>query len=264
MTTIICLHGFASSPELWRGLTPPPMKAEAILLPGHGGSAFPAEIPLPQRYAEPAPATWRAAASWLISKAPDHKAVWTGYSLGARLALAVAAYAPERVAALVLFGGHAGLLTAAERQSRAQWEEPWAQRIATDSPDGFADAWEQLPIFASQHHIPVEVRQRQRAWRTQHMPAALAQAFRAFALSTMPDWRPTISALMCPIWLAPGVNDAPYVAQAKSLQALNPLLVCSPVGHAGHNPPLQNPMAAGELLAQAHKAVFPAQPQSSR
>ncbi|MCB9736670.1 MAG: alpha/beta fold hydrolase [Deltaproteobacteria bacterium] len=242
------LHGFSGAPELWaevRAALDPAIPISAPTLPGHGGRPFPA--------ADGVAAIWRSCAR---AVAPETPAIWVGYSLGARIALAALDACPERVLGLVLIGGHPGLRTDAERDARAAWEAPHAACLGGGDLGAFVAAWEREPIFASQAALPARVRDAQRRVRAAHDPAGLAAAFTGLALSAMPDRRALLAAAGVPVTLVHGALDARYAALHAELAALAPVAVRAVPG-AGHNVPLEAPAALAALLTALATGPWP-------
>ncbi|NVO30178.1 alpha/beta fold hydrolase [Hymenobacter lapidiphilus] len=96
--TLVFLHGFAESPEIWADFTrdfPAGYRVLTPTLPGHGPQPSPVTD-----YAMEAQA--RAALAQLDAAGAD-KVLLVGHSMGGYVALALAEAQPERVAGLVLF-----------------------------------------------------------------------------------------------------------------------------------------------------------------
>ncbi|MEM6788501.1 MAG: alpha/beta fold hydrolase [Myxococcota bacterium] len=233
------LHGFAGSPELWDGIFPSSAAAAAPLLPGHGGAPIVA-------------GDWHDVVAALAAHVVGPHLV--GYSLGARLALAIALAAPQRVARLVLIGGTPGIPDDAQRRARRDWDEAQARQIEADLP-AWADRWEQLPVFAGQTDLPPRVRQRQRAWRRDHDPTGLAWAMRTLGQGHMPNLWPALPRLTMPVVYVAGARDEKYVAIAHRAAALSPRAQVVTVAGAGHNPILERPLEVHRIITVAPSRV---------
>ena len=84
--------------------------------------------------------------------------------VGARLALALALRFPDRVDSLLLIGVDPGFPDEAqpERQARQAFEDQLCAQLASSPLDTFVDAWERLPLFASQKALSPALQRRQR------------------------------------------------------------------------------------------------------
>ena len=172
---IVLLHGFTGAADTWRGLIPALAADRTVIAPdlvGHGRSDAPADV---ERYRMA-----RAAADLvaLLRLLGHERAAWLGYSLGGRTALHVAARHPDAVTALVLEGASPGIADADERAARVEADEAMADRIERDGVEAFVDAWERVPLFASQLALPEATRAAIRATRTANTPTGLANSLR--------------------------------------------------------------------------------------
>ena len=107
------------------------------------------------------------------------------------------------------------------------------------------EAWEQLPLFATQRALPANVRQRQRDQRLANDAEALARTFEGSGAHTMPDQEAslaTIRALVAygvPVRYVAGALDDKYGATADLVASQTPA-VCHRVPAAGHNVHLED------------------------
>jgi 2-succinyl-6-hydroxy-2,4-cyclohexadiene-1-carboxylate synthase len=234
---LVLLHGFLGSPAAWDAVLaalPQHGPAWCPWLPGHGPA-----LTLPD--------SWDAAVQALAEALPSG-AVLAGYSMGARLALAVALRSPGRVRATLLVGGHVGLATAAERSARAALDAQRAAALRSGPLPAFVDDWEALPLFATQRALPAALQAQQRAVRLAHGAQALAWSFDVAGLAQMPDLRPAVAAARQRICFLSGALDTPFTALAASL-ARPPWLTHHSVPGAGHNLLLEAPAAVAASLA---------------
>jgi 2-succinyl-6-hydroxy-2,4-cyclohexadiene-1-carboxylate synthase len=239
----VLLHGFLGTPEAWR--------AVLAVLPHHG----PVWCPwLPGHGPAPAaPADWAATVQQLAAALPAG-AVLAGYSMGARLALGAALEPGTALRGTVLVGGHVGLATATERAERAAQDALRASALRTQPLPSFIDAWEALPLFATQGALPQAARAQQRQARLAHDAQALAWSFDVAGLARMPDLRPTVAAARQPLRWLTGELDTRFTALAASLVRL-PWVTHRVVPGAGHNLLLEAPAdVAASLAACMEKA----------
>jgi 2-succinyl-6-hydroxy-2,4-cyclohexadiene-1-carboxylate synthase len=223
--TFLLLHGFTGLPESWApvGLE----DAFAPPLPGHG--------------LDPSPVgSFDDTVEQLLETAPPG-AHLVGYSLGGRLAQAMAARAPRRFASLTVIGAHPGLRDEPARSERRRSDAGWARRLRRDGLEAFVDAWEALPLWASQAGLPAAVLATQRAARLAHRAEALAEALTRLGLAEMPSYHAFWERPPLPARRLVGALDAPY----RTLYADGPMTL---VEGAGHNVVLERPVALRGLL----------------
>ncbi|MEM6796036.1 MAG: alpha/beta fold hydrolase [Acidobacteriota bacterium] len=246
MGALALLHGFTGRGASWRPTLDRLDRGEAWApdLPGHGGAR---EKELPGSFEDAADRL----ASRLEREAetPVHL---VGYSLGGRLALAIAVRRPRLVGRLTLIGARPGL-GPEERARRAAADDALARGLLERGLEPFLDSWQALPLFASQRRLPKAVLEAQSALRLGHSPAGLAWALRTLSPGRMPDYRPRLQGLKPPVDLVVGELDAPYLAIAREMQAggLPRTARLRVVPGCGHNVPLEAPAALAPLLAAA-------------
>jgi 2-succinyl-6-hydroxy-2,4-cyclohexadiene-1-carboxylate synthase len=236
---LVLLHGFLGSPAAWDEVLaalPHHGAAWCPWLPGHGPAA-----------AEPD--GFAATAAWIANSLPAH-AILAGYSLGARLALAAAlaaapAHAPR---ATLLVGGHVGIADPTERAERLALDAERA-RALRQNLEAFVDAWEALPLFATQRDLSPEALARQRAARLSHDPDRLAWGLEAASLAAMPDMRDAIAATSRPLCFVTGARDRRFSALAAAL-VRPPVVTHQIIADAGHNLLLETPAAVAAALTR--------------
>lgn len=226
---IVCLHGFGQAPAIWDGIAPP--EAMALPLPGHAG-APPAE-------------TFDAAVERLAAQIPAGAAV-AGYSLGARLALAIALRDPARLRAALLVGGSPGIEGEADRAARVRWDDEMASRLEREGIDAFVARWEALPIFSTQTDA---MRAAQRPARLAQDPLALAAAMRSLGQGRMPSLWTALAAGPVPLRLLVGARDAKYAALAERMVSIAPRATRRIVPDVGHNLLVEAPAVVREELS---------------
>ncbi len=235
---LLLLHGFTGSVATWQ----PHLAAFSahrhtivVDLIGHGRSDSPVD---PERYRMD-----RCVADLLalLDQLDVQRAAVLGYSLGARVALHLAAAAPDRVSALILESGSAGLADPAERAARVQADAVLADRIEREGVPAFVRHWEQLPFFASQVRLPAEVRARLRAQRLQNSALGLANSLRGMGTGqTEPLWD-RLSTLETPTLLLVGELDQKYRDLAQQMALRLPAARVAVVPGAGHVVHLERP-----------------------
>ena len=244
MTPVWFFHGFLGLPSMWRdvhrALGEP--VAESTILPGHG----------PEPWFPPPPGGFFAAVDAIASSFPfSNPAIVVGYSMGARLALALALRHPHVVKSAVLVGVDPGIEDESERAARCAWEDEWATRASSLDAAAFADAWAALPIFESQTDLPEEKKTALRKQRTSHTPRGIAWAMRSLGTGRMPSLWNDLAASRTRVTLVTGSCDAKFTEKSRAIcdRAKNARHVVA--DRAGHNVVLEAP----EIVARAIEEI---------
>ena len=235
---LLLLHGFTGGATTWAALATqlsPYRRTLAVDLIGHGQSAAPAEA---ERYRmERCVADLLA----LLDALEIARADVLGYSMGGRVALQLAAAAPERVGALLLESSSPGLASPAERAARAAADADMAAAIERDGLAAFVAQWERLPLFASQAALPAELRERQRAQRLHNRPLGLANSLRGMGTGQQTSLWDRLPDLRMPTLLLAGALDQKYCTIAQRMAAQMPNARLALVPNAGHTIHLEQP-----------------------
>ena len=182
-----------------------------------------------------------------------HPPVLVGYSMGARLCLALCCRALQQVASALLIGANPGLPGARERAARARWEDEWVAVLEREGMDEFEQRWSAQPLFASQKRLSSATLRAQRALRRSHTPEGLVSALRVLGLSGMPNLWPQLPALQVPLCVVCGTDDRKFVAIAQRMADCTPRATLRLLSGAGHNPLLDAPQhVLAALLVHAH------------
>jgi 2-succinyl-6-hydroxy-2,4-cyclohexadiene-1-carboxylate synthase len=244
VTPRMFLHGFSGSPasfdQLRAQLATAPGWAPALL--GHAGAA---EHPDVRCFADEVD---RIAAQLA---APAHV---IGYSMGARIALALVIAHPERVARATLVSVHPGLASAAERAARRDQDRAWIHILRQHGIEEFVDRWERLPMWASQATLNSVVRAGQSAIRRSHWAEGLARALEVLGLGEMPDLSPSLGQIGVPVQVVVGRGDAKFAAIAKTVTAAIPRARGVVIVDCGHNPILERPQQVAAAIARHEHA----------
>lgn len=241
MTGLVLLHGFTGDASSWDAvLERMPTEARELrpVLLGHGSArvraeSFEAEVD-------------RVAA--LVREAGFEGARVAGYSMGARVALALLVRHPGLFSAAVLISGHPGLGAERERAARIAADEEWARLVERDGIERFVEAWELLPLFATQARLPAETREAHRARRLAHTPTGIATALRTLGLGRMPSYRDALAAVRVPVRLVCGEQDAKFVALARLMATRMPRAELRVVSGAGHDLTIEDPASCARAI----------------
>ncbi len=238
----VFLHGFLGGPQFWTDLsTALSVPVRCDILPGHGRTPW----IMPD-------ACFDDVVAALAERLPSSLVSLCGYSMGARLALALALRFPQRVSSLMLLSVDPGITDPLARAARVAWEDDLAQKLLRDGIESFVKDWEELPLFASQKALPPAVRVQQRETRCSHDPPAIAWALRTLGTGRMPSLWPLLSSLKMPVTVLTGAQDEKFTAIAQRMKQENPRIQHVMVPEAGHNPVLDAPVEVLSALV-THK-----------
>jgi 2-succinyl-6-hydroxy-2,4-cyclohexadiene-1-carboxylate synthase len=180
---------------------------------------------------------------------------WLGYSMGARVALALCVAHPERVASATLVGARAGLREAAQRHARRQADEALARRLLHEGIEAFVDHWMALPLFASQRRLGAAALERARAERLRASPLGLARSLQGMGLGAQPSLHDRLGRVRLPVCLVVGAEDTAFRAAADDLAEGLPDARVRLVPEAGHAAHLEKPAAFVSLALAFLDAV---------
>ena len=171
-----------------------------------------------------------------------------GYSLGGRFALGILARYPQRFERAAIISAHPGLKTEAERAERRAGDTRFVQLLRERGLTAFVDAWQALPLWASQGSLPEAVKQAQREQRLRHDAEGLAQSLLAHGLGEMPDLRPQLREVRTTLDLVVGARDSKFAALGEELANVIPGSQLHRAPDAGHNLLLERPELVSALV----------------
>ena len=174
------------------------------------------------------------------------RAIWVGYSMGARLCLRLALDNPRFVEALALVSGSPGIAGAGEREARRADDERRAQELERDGIDAFLERWLAQRLFETLPREAAMLDARRRGntvWRLTHQLRALGQG------AQEPLWD-RLGELTMPVLLVTGGYDRAYSGVARRMAAaVGPSAKVAIVQRAGHAVPLEQPEELAHELA---------------
>ena len=171
-----------------------------------------------------------------------------GYSMGGRVALSLAVERPCWLRKLVLIGARPGLDNPIQRAQRLEQDEARAKRIESEGVLSFADAWETLPIIASQRFISPELRKKMQATRRAHSAEGLAASLRDMGSAAMPSlWHRLKEVDSETLWIT-GSEDRRYGELATRALGENELFSHKVIQGAGHCAHFEKPHSFRSLL----------------
>ncbi len=238
------LHGFTGSPQSYSRIVRYLGVQERPLIPaltGHGGD-----------WQVRAADSFEGEVSRLLALLADveRPRLLCGYSLGARLALGMLSRAPSMFDGAVLIGLHPGLEATTDRDGRRALDAGRARLLREEGLAAFMEAWEALPLFASQRDLPPNLLAEQREWRLAHDPEGLARSLEVLGLAEMPNYRAAMASLDVPITLMAGSLDVKFSKMAKELASENERIRAEPVDGVGHNVLLEAPSVVAAALTR--------------
>ncbi|WP_067934351.1 2-succinyl-6-hydroxy-2,4-cyclohexadiene-1-carboxylate synthase [Alicyclobacillus kakegawensis] len=249
---LLLLHGFTGRGAVWRPFADawPGWRMIAVDLLGHGDT----DAPDPNRCVMEQQVQDLLR---LMEVLGERRFAVLGYSMGGRVALALAVMRPESVLGLVLESSSPGLRSAGERADRRRADERLAAFLEERGLEPFVERWESLPLFATQGRLPPQVLARQRAIRLAQRPSGLAASLRGLGTGCQPSYWPQLRRLRMPTCLVTGDLDEKYTQIAKQMQECNPRLGRQVIQGAGHTVHLERPDAFAQTVAGFLRSLPP-------
>jgi 2-succinyl-6-hydroxy-2,4-cyclohexadiene-1-carboxylate synthase len=244
VSALLALHGFTGSPRSWDFLPAQPGVRRIVpALVGHFGSSAGTEV-----------ADFEAEVDRLARLGAAARALHVvGYSLGARLALALAVRHPDRVARLTLISGHPGLKSDAERDERRAADERWCELLLARGTLSFVEAWQTQPLWATQAALEPAALARKRDERLSHDPAGLVRSLRVTGLAEMPDYRAKLAQITVPLTLCAGALDSKFRNLAEEMAKSVAHAELAIVDGAGHDLLLERPAFVTEVIRRGNQ-----------
>jgi 2-succinyl-6-hydroxy-2,4-cyclohexadiene-1-carboxylate synthase len=237
----VTLHGFLGNSHAWdavcASLKTPLSRTLALTLPGHHFAPYNPRD------------RWSDVVQQFRSMLKNHRQiVLAGYSMGARLALALALEAQLDVRAVVVVGAHPGIALASERSVRTAWEAQMAERVTELGLQNFVALWQGLPMWESQRSLPTAQRAALTARRSAHDPGGISWAMTALGTGSMPNFRQQLATTTTAMLWVTGALDPSFSAHAAELSAINPAVKHSLIADAGHDCTVEQPTAVAAAM----------------
>lgn len=245
---VLVIHGFMGCAQAMSPLVDrlDDVRCIAVDLTGHGRSESPAEL---DAYSVDAMAAALAELAHELDGGPCHV---VGYSMGGRVALALAAARPDVCRSLALISATAGIADPAERASRQRADAALADEIAQLGLHRFVEHWTSLAMWHSLRERlgpddwAASIRQRLGCH-----PLGLANSLRAAGTGSMTPLWDELASIEVPTLVLCGELDTKFVGLGRALadRITNSELVVVP--NAGHAVHLEQPDACAAAV-QAH------------
>jgi 2-succinyl-6-hydroxy-2,4-cyclohexadiene-1-carboxylate synthase len=178
-----------------------------------------------------------------------------GYSLGARLALALLCAHPALFTEAVLISGSAGLADPAERARRKTADAGIVNQLRQGSLSQFVDDWQAHPTLEVAGRVASSLLEEQRAVRLAQQAAGLACSLESCGLGEMPDLRPEIGKIGARVRYVSGALDSKFSQHAAELCTLTPGAEQVTLAGVGHNPLLECPERIAALLDEPCRSL---------
>jgi 2-succinyl-6-hydroxy-2,4-cyclohexadiene-1-carboxylate synthase len=231
--TVVLLHGFAGTGRHW----------DRVI----------AELdrerysPLALELIDAQPLSLGGAIELVASAAPE-RFILCGYSMGGRIALAVALALAQRVSRLVLVSASAGIDDAAARRERLAADARLAREIEAGGGEQFAAGWRRMPLFARDPEwVHAAIAQDTRRLSAEQIAATL----RAFSPGLLPGLTDRLGELDCPVSVLAGARDSGYCAIGRRVARGLRHGSYVEVEGAGHRVTLEAPGAVADAIADA-------------
>jgi len=169
-----------------------------------------------------------------------------GYSLGGRIALAMAVSRPERPVRFIAVSAHPGLRDASERETRAAADDRLADELAREGMPSFIDRWYAQPLFAPlREHAGFPAI---RARRLGGDPRPWAELLRGCSPGrTAPTWA-SLADLGDRLAFVAGDRDGKYRELAAEVGRVAPRAATRVIPGAGHAIHLERPEALAAAI----------------
>ena len=238
----ICLHGMTGHALDFHDLAQQiPHLIYAIDLPGHGeSSALPlrlSDLTLDFNSVTPSLPTWdqviehlMVVITRLVGDQPFHL---LGYSMGGRIALALACAMHQQESKLAHLLQHLHLVSAScgldheqARSERRQDDQKWIDLLLTGELDEFLTLWSQQKVLSIK---PLDPIMENSFYSRQHMhdPFQLAYAFHILGLASMPPYHALLPQVLTPTTCYTGQLDQKFHLKAQQ--------ICQGLPHGHHH-----------------------------
>lgn len=217
------VHGFTQTSRSWNDIISalgPRFDCTALDAPGHGEN-FESTCSLQE------------CGEFIARTMPS--GVLVGYSMGARMALHAALNHPEKISALVLISGTAGLESEQERIDRVASDEALANHIESVGVEQFISEWLQNPLFAG-----LSEENQHRSDRLRNTATGLGNSLRFAGTGTQQPLWDQLHTLSMPVLLIAGQHDQKFVDIAKRMQSRIPHSELVIIPNSGHTVHLEN------------------------
>lgn len=178
------------------------------------------------------------------------KVTLIGYSMGGRLALALAVNYPQRIKKLILESSSPGLQLESERNIRIKNDEKLANDITQNGIEWFVDFWEQIPLFESQHSLSTEIKKTIRNQRMNNNSIGLVNSLIGMGTGSQPSYWDRLFSLEIPVLLICGEIDQKFCEIAKQMSKKLPNAKVEKITGVGHAIHVEHPKIFGKIVSE--------------
>ncbi len=171
-----------------------------------------------------------------LARCSDTASVLAGYSMGARLALAVALQrldATRPLGGLILISGSPGPANEQERSLRRDWVGTWSRRLRELPIGPFLEAWYAQALFADE---PADLITELICEKLERDRSSASDILQRFSLAEQPDYRDALHRLHVPVLVIAGERDRKYRRIAEDMADRIPDCRFHVIPGAGHLP----------------------------
>ncbi|WP_416827784.1 2-succinyl-6-hydroxy-2,4-cyclohexadiene-1-carboxylate synthase [Ectobacillus polymachus] len=255
---LLLLHGFTGSKETWRSFLPSwsnHFRVIAVDLLGHGKTDHPTDE---LRYHIE---TIAQDLLMILDSIHVEQAHILGYSMGGRVAITFAKLYPHRVRSLILESTTAGIEDENERIGRVKKDRKLADFIEKSGVSAFVTRWEDIPLFASQKHLPKQSRDDVRNERLLNHAIGLSNSLRGMGTGVQPSWWQRLHEFHMPVLLLCGEYDEKFIGILARMEQMLPNATRIQISEAGHAIHVEQPekfdtIVMGFLKSLTNKEVI--------
>jgi 2-succinyl-6-hydroxy-2,4-cyclohexadiene-1-carboxylate synthase len=243
---VLALHGFAQTNALWEPFRDTwSTQASLILLdiPGHGNTTWSEHL---NEYQIEFIA--KEIVAQLTQKGFSSIDI-VGYSMGGRLAIALAVRYPHFIRKAVFVSTTPGIEEEAERRARINQDAKWIQLLDNNSIDVFAERWSQNSIFEGQSLTSVQ-QERLLQMRLSQNPIGLKRSLQGMGTGVQPSYWDKLDALPKEtLWLT-GSKDIKFTNIAKRVKEEVPGVEWHQFEDCGHSIPMEREEIFGKMVME--------------
>lgn len=225
----LILHGFAGSGvEMVPLAQRLPGRKLIPDLPGHGATGV---------LEDPTAYTMDATIEALVALIADEGARdvdIVGYSMGGRVALAMAANRPDLVRTVVAIGARTGISDDGERADRLDRDRLLADEIVANGAEWFADRWVSGPLYDTQRRLGADHMAEVMGRRRSIDPVGIAHSLREVGPAAQPDLSAELAKSGVPTLLLVGELDERFRVIADAIAEVTPSATVTAIPGSGH------------------------------